>query len=270
MLIDTHAHLFWESYKQDYQEVIDRAIETGLSIIINVGTDPETSKEAVELKSDKIKFLSSIGIHPHEYTKYTSDSDVSIQQDIERVEKIYQANISKVIGVGECGLDYFFENNPDFISSSLSIDQIKVIQKKLFLAQIKLSKKLNLPLLIHCREAWSDIFENLQGTKGLFHTFSGSFKDAKRALALGYFLSFSAIITYPKNDYLREIIKNTPLDKILTETDCPFLPPQSKRGQRNEPETIKEIVELIAGLKEISFEQTANQISQNAKKLFAI
>lgn len=276
MLVDTHAHLFWDSFKEDYDAVIERALASGVSTIINVGTDPDTSNLSINLKSDKIQFFSSIGLHPHEALRYSQgkqNSDVSIHNDIARVEDLYRRSISdptlsRVVAVGECGLDYFFDGNPDFTPTDLSINQRRALQKKLFKAQIELSKKLDLPLLIHCRDAWDDIFNDLLGTKGLFHTFSGSLKEAKKALDLGYYLSFSGVITYHKNGYLREIVRNTPLDKILTETDCPFLPPQSKRGKRNEPESVKEIVQLISELKGLTFEETANQISQNAKSFF--
>lgn len=266
MLIDTHAHLFWESFQQDFDDVIDRAIQAGLSTIINVGVDLETSQLSVNLKSDKIQFYSSIGIHPTDTQIFNCYSDESIHNYIKEVGDIYLKNISKVIAVGECGLDYNFRDFASF--NPHAIDQLKQLQKKLFKSQIELSKKLDLPLLIHCRDAWSDIFNNLQDTKGLFHTFTGSMADAKKALDLGYYLSFSGIITYPKNEYLREIVKNTPLDRILTETDCPFLPPQGKRGQRNEPANIKEIVQLIAEEKELSFAAVADQVFQNATKLF--
>lgn len=275
MLIDTHAHLFWDSYQDDFDAVIDRSIEAGVTTIINVGVDIETCKKSINLNSDKLSFFSSIGIHPHEAKKYFSNPDVSIRNDIEQLGIVYQESVSlptrtKIVAIGECGLDYFFDGNPGLTPIDLSPDQTKMLQKKLFQSQIELSKKLDLPLLIHCRDAWTDIFEDLSGTKGLFHTFSGSLKDAKRALDLGYYLSFSGVITYPKNEALRQIVKNTPLDKILTETDCPFLPPQSKRGQRNEPANVKEIVQLIAELKTLSYQDCSNQIFENAKKLFTI
>lgn len=268
MLIDTHAHLFWDSYKDDFDDVIQRSLDNGVTTVINVGTDLDTSKRAVGLKSDKIQFFSTIGIHPHEISKYLPDNTVSIQKDMEQLGIIYQENKSNCIAIGECGLDYAFENNPDYTHSTPN--QSKNLQKKLFLAHINLSKKLDLPLIIHCRDAWNDIFGNLENIQGVFHTFTGTEKDAKIALDLGFYLSFSCILTYPKNEYLRDIVKNTPLDRILTETDSPFLPPQSKRGKRNEPQNIKEVIQLISDLKGMPFEQTANQIYQNTKQLFKI
>ncbi len=270
MLIDTHAHLYWDSFKADFDQVLTSCLSADVTTIINVGVDLHSSQTASQMENSQVKFYSSIGLHPHEAHNFSENTDTTIQSATEKLEEIYHQNPQKVIAVGECGLDYFFHGNSDFTDIGLSADQLKSLQKTLFKAQIELAKKLDLPLLIHCRDAWNDIFDDLAGTKGLFHTFSGTETEAKKALDLSYYLSFSGTITYPKNESLREIVKSTPLDKILTETDCPFLPPQSIRGQRNDPSSVKEITELIADLKNLSFEETANQIFQNAQTLFNI
>ncbi|MBI4040192.1 TatD family hydrolase [Candidatus Daviesbacteria bacterium] len=274
MLIDTHAHLYWDSFKSDFDQMIGRAPKVGVDQIINVGVDLESSQEAlkqaqeISTKFPNLLVYSSIGIHPHEASKI--NTDVWIHEHIEKLVEIYQENPQKVVAVGECGLDYYFEGNRDFLPSSISHEQLIKLQRKLFRAQIDLSKKLGLPLLIHCRDAWSDIFEGLEGTKGVFHTFSSTKEDAQKALDLGYHLSFSCIVTYPKNEALREIIKNTPLDKILTETDSPFLPPQDQRGTRNEPANVAEVVKTISQIKNLSPEKLAKQIEQNTRKLFSL
>lgn len=269
MLIDTHAHLTWDSFKPDLQEVVERAKKAGVTHVINIGVDMKSSKKAAQLKYPGIKCYSTIGLHPHEVSKLINN--VSIHQNIEALEQLYQTSSGKVVAVGECGLDYHFENNPDYIPSSLPQDEQIKLQEKLFLAQIALAKKLNLPLIIHCRDAWNDILlPELQGVTGVFHSFTGNADQAKKILDLGYYLGFSCIVTYPKNDYLREIIKSIPIDKILTETDCPFLPPQTKRGQRNEPANVAEVVKVIAEMKQISYEEAAQTIIENAKRLFKL
>lgn len=247
MLIDTHAHLYYDSFKQDLDEVIQRAKDQNVHTIINIGTDIKTSKEALSLESFQIRLYSTIGIHPE-----------SIHDNVKELEKIYQTNPQKIVAVGECGLDYSGETH-------------KGLQKALFLAQIELAKKLNLPLIIHCRDAWEDIFlPELDGTTGVFHSFTGSPEIAKKVLEMGYYIGLTCPVTYPKNDYLRQVIKESPLEKLLTETDCPFLPPQSIRGQRNEPANVTEVIKVIAEVRDLSFEEAAKATYQNAQKLFLV
>lgn len=267
-LIDTHAHLYYERFEEDFDEVIHRAVESGLTRIINIGADIESSKKAAKLENDQIKFYSSIGLHPHEISRLSND--VSIHQNIGELERLYQTNTTKVVAIGECGLDYHFEGL-DFSPTTLSQDQQITLQKELFQAQIDLAKKLKLPLIIHSRDAWEDIFfPTLQSTQGVFHSFTGSENEAKKALSLGYYLGFSCIVTYPKNEHLRQIIKNMPLNKILIETDCPYLPPQSQRGQRNEPANVSEVVKVISEIKGISFKEAAQTTFDNAQRLFKL
>ena len=176
-------------------------------------------------------------------------------------------------------MDYLFD--PEFIPSSLTTDQVKNLQKKLFQAHIELAKKLNLPLIVHCRddrsknptnsEAWDEVLKMVGEHPTILHCYSGLPHTTNYLLrAANLFVSFAANITYPKNEYLREAVKILPLNKILLETDSPFLAPQSKRGQRNEPSSVKEIAELIADLKGISFKEVADHTTQNAKKIFNI
>lgn len=261
MLIDTHAHLTWDSFKPDLGEIVGRAREAGITHVINIGADLESSSAAAKLECPGIKCYSTIGLHPHE-----SEKNIPVKE----LEKIYQTHPDKIIAVGECGLDYFKRDGQ-------ITDQEKESQKALFQAQINLAKKLSLPLIIHCRpsassglkDAWQDIFDfDFQGVNGVFHSFTGSKETAQKALNLGFYLSFSCIVTYPKNDYLRQIIKETPLDKILVETDCPFLPPQTKRGQRCEPQDVIEVVKVIAQMKNLSLEEVAQASFQNAQTLF--
>lgn len=278
MISDTHAHLNWESYQDDLPEVLQRAKDKDLGLIINVGVDLPTSKEvAKQAKTIKaIPVLATIGMHPHEAQKYQNPQNLN--QAIQELERLYRTNPEQVIAIGECGLDYYFSQNPGFVESEVSTEKLIELQKQLYLEQVKLAKKLNLPLVIHCRNskpeenfplAWNDIFvPELQNAKGVFHNFSGTETDAKTALDLGFYLSFSCVITYPKNEHLREIIKKLPFERIVTETDCPFLPPQQIRGQRNEPANVSEVVKVIAQVRGLNYEKAAQQTFTNAQKLF--
>ncbi len=274
MLVDTHAHLYWDSFKEDFDQVIQRSIEAGVTTIINVGVDIKLSKiaaEQVKSKLSKIPGLtaySTIGIHPHESIKYPDV--VSIHRDIEKQEKLYQSAPDQIIAVGECGLDY------------VNIDTKQMeMQTLLFQAQIDLAKKLKLPLIVHCRddrsqnpentEAWDKVLQMIGTHPAILHCYSGLPKITNLVLnSSNLLVSFAATITYPKNEYLRQAVQILPLERIVLETDCPFLPPQSKRGERNEPSTVLEIAQTIADLKEITLEKVAKQTTANVAKIFAI
>jgi len=246
-LTDTHAHLYWDSFKDDFNQIIQRALDAGVSTIINVGVDVETSQKALEQG-----FPTAIGIHPHE-------SDVWIHEDIGKLEEIYQSDPSKIVAIGECGLDY-----------KEADEKTKKSQRRLFQTQIDLAKKLNLPLIVHCREAWDETIEMTKNHFGIYHCYSGLEQTTKQILKeTGFLISFAANITYPKNEYLREAVKTIPLERIVLETDCPFLPPQSKRGQRNEPANILETAQAVADIKGLSLEEIAKQTSLNVASLLS-
>lgn len=288
MLIDTHAHLYWDSYKSDFKEVLQRSIDAGVNTLFIVGVDVEKSRLALQLAEDPlseyplssvegVQMFSTIGIHPHE--AYLYEDDKKLEQDIQNLEQIYLKNPKKVIGVGECGLDYFFNNNSDYIPSHLTENQVKDLQRKLFISQIDLAKKLDLPLIVHIRddrsknpeniECWEEALEMVKTHKGILHCYSG-LPPTTQNLPPNFLVSFAANITYPKNEYLREAVRILPLEKIVLETDSPFLAPQSKRGQRNESSSVREIAELIAEIKRVTLEEVAEKTSKNVKKLFKI
>src|SRR3990167_9518497 len=287
MLTDTHAHLFWDSFSEDLPDVLKRAKEAGITTIFNVGTDLDSSQLALDQinsslsETEGIQFYSTIGIHPHDAFKY--DTPKKLEDAIQKLEEIYRSNPKKIIGVGECGLDFFFGLNPDWIPSDYSEDQLKDLQFKLFQAQIDLAKKLDLPLIVHVRddrsknpqnsECWTMAVDMTESYKGIYHCYSGLEPTSQRATSnefKDFLVSFAAPITYPKNDYLRQVAKDLPLNRICLETDSPFLPPQSNRGKRNEPQTVREIVQLIAQIKGISLEEVANQTTENVKKVFRL
>lgn len=245
-LTDTHAHLYWDSFKEDFDQVIKRAVDAGVSIIINVGVDIETSQKALAQaqKIKSIKVYPTFGVHPHEH-----GNNARIPTDID----------PSFVAIGECGLDF---KDVD--------EKTKQLQRQLFQAQIDLAKKLNLPLIVHCREAWDETIEMTKDHFGIYHCYSGLPPTTQKVLSTKFLVSFAGNLTYPKNEYLREAVQTLPLDRIVLETDCPFLPPQSKRGQRNEPANILEIAQLIAEIKGVSLEEVASQTTKNMNLLFNI
>lgn len=281
-LIDTHAHLFWDSYTEDFDQVIERAIDAGVTTAVNVGVDIEKSQIAADLKTDNplMKFYSSIGIHPHEAYKYRGEGQelsIKLGEDIAALEEIYKKNPEKVIAVGECGLDSLF--NPRYAPNGETLEQLMELQRKLLKAQVDLAKKLNLPILVHCRDdrsknpektqCWDEVVELTKDWKGIYHCYSGLLPTTNYILQnTNFLLSFAGNLTYPKNDYLKEAVKIIPLERIVLETDCPFLPPQSIRGKRNEPSSVKEIAQAIAEIKNIPAEQVGKVTTDNFLRLF--
>lgn len=287
MLIDTHAHLYWDDFKEDLDQLIQRSLDAGVATIINVGVDVKLSKKALQQVEGKLantptfSAYSTIGIHPHEAVKYLTSKDVSIHEDIRELEQIYQGNPKKVVAIGECGLDYYFDRNDIHHDAPLPDDQIKDMQRKLFQAQIDLAKKLNLPLIVHCRdnrsknatnsEAWDEVLKMVGTHPTILHCYSGLSHITNYVLqTTNLLVSFAATLTYPKNEYLREAANLLPLEKIVLETDCPFLPPQSKRGTRNEPSTVLELAQLIAQLKGLSLEEVKRQTTANVKLILKL
>ena len=278
MLIDTHAHLFWDSYKEDFDQVLKNAENAGLSTIINIGCDIESSQKCADLQSTNpnVKFYSSISIHPEAAIHYFNNEE-QIEKDIKQLEQIYLNNKDKVIAVGECGLDFAYANWEGYLPDNITKDMMKNLQRKLFQAQINLAKKLDLPLLLHIRddrsenpdliECWDEVFQMAGDHYGILHCYSGLEQTTKRAIDSNFLVSFAGNLTYKKNEYLKEAVKMLPLEKIVVETDCPFLPPQSIRGKRNEPSSVLEIAHYIAEIKGISFEEVASQTTLNAKKM---
>lgn len=266
MLTDTHAHLYWEDFKEDFDQMLQRSKAAGVTTLINVGVDVKLSKKALDQVRKTnwpsgMNVYSTIGIHPHESSTFSPDQ-------INTLEEIYNQDPKKVVAVGECGLDYVEIT-----------DEEKNLQRKLFQAQIDLAKKLNLPLIVHCRddrsknpnnsEGWDEVLKMLGNSLAILHCYSGLPHTTNSILhSANLSISFAATITYPKNQYLREAAKILPLDRIVLETDCPFLPPQSKRGQRNEPSSVLEIAKLIAELKGVSLEEVTHQTGENVKMIF--
>ncbi len=254
MLIDTHAHLDDARYNDDREAMIARAREAGVEACVTIGCDLTTSQSAVAL-TDRFPFVyASIGVHPHEVKHIGEDW----YDEFRRLAKH-----EKVVAYGEIGLDYHYNH-----SSPKE-------QRERFREQVQLARELTLPVIIHTREAQEDTIAILREEKasdvgGVFHCFSGDAWLAKNALDLGFYLSFSGILTFQNATMLRDIAKHTPLDRVLIETDCPYLTPVPYRGKRNEPAYVSQVAQQLAAIHTMSLDEIGQQTSNNAKRLFKI
>lgn len=262
MLIDTHAHLDFPEFDKDQEQVIQQAKKAGIERIINVGSHLQACKKSVELAQKYDFIYAAVGIHPHD------------AQDIENTKKFAEtlkklAQKPKVVAIGECGLDFHPVDQGKLRKNITSA--IKEKQKEVFRAQFKLAQELNLPVIIHCRDAHKEILQLIKSSPGgVFHCFSGDQEFLEQILKMGFYVGFCGNLTFKNAKSLQEIAKIAPLEKILLETDCPFLSPEPLRGLRNTPKNVKLIGEFLAQLRGVSFEEICQITTQNAKKLFKI
>lgn len=254
MLIDTHCHLDFKDFNDDFDAVLKRSVDSGVKFIINVGSSLEGTARSVKIAEENDFIYAAIGIHPHEADK-VSENDF----------KVFAGFLKKpkVVAIGEIGLDYYRN-----ISS-------KENQKKLFIRFLEIAKDSGLPLVIHNRDSHEDtidILKNIIGNSlsGAMHCFSGDEKFLKICLDMGFYISFTCNITYKNAGKLREIVKLVPMDRLLIETDAPYLSPQDFRGRRNEPMYVKYVAEEIARIKGIDFNEAANATAENAVRLFKL
>jgi TatD DNase family protein len=281
MLIDTHAHVNFNSFKDDAKEVLKRALDNGVQVI-NVGSQIDTSKRAVESTSFFEGIYAIVGLHPeHTHTQFVDEEETHFQTR----EEIFNHDIyhdlaqnPKVVGIGECGLDYF--RLPFNVDSNI----IKQKQKEAFIAQVKLAKELDKTLVVHSRsskgtdDACEDILEILkqetsnkkQAIRFVLHSYTGSPEVLEKFLEIGARVSFNGIITFDKTGNMEKLVKLVPLDKIVLETDSPYLSPIPHRGKRNEPSFVRFVAEKIAELRGLSFEEISKITSENACRIFRI
>jgi TatD DNase family protein len=272
-MVDVHCHLNLHKFDNDYDEVIKDAISKGVTKIVNTGTSIPSSRKAVELAQKYDELYAIVGIHPHHADKTDVEFEGELHEDwLSELENI--AKSPKVIGIGEIGMDYFSYKSNGIVE--------KKLQEDAFRAQVELSIKLDLPLQIHNRLAWDNTLNNLlddkskfQNPPGMFHCYSGSIEFTKKVLSAGFYLGFDGNITYkglpPKEDTaLIDLVRYAPIDRILTETDSPFLTPEPFRGSRNTPSNIPVILEFIAKEKGISYNKLKLQINSNLKAVFSI
>ena len=250
-IFDSHAHYDSERFLEDQDSVINEIFNNGVANVINVGCDIESSINSIELAKKYKHFYASVGIHPHEASNVTDDY-------LEQLEKFTKDD--KVIAIGEIGLDYFYD-----LSDRES-------QKKVFEQQLKLAQKLDLPIIIHSRDAVQDTMELLSKYKlrGVQHCFTGSAETAKEVVKLGMYIGFTGVVTFQNARKTLEVIEATPLDRILLETDCPYMAPVPFRGQRTTSDMIEKTAETIAKIKGIDTQELINIASNNTKTLFKI
>lgn len=281
MIIDTHSHLQFNAFKEDSDEVIKKTLAENVWMI-NVGTKYETSQNAVKLAEKYQKGVyAAIGLHPiyaaAEFMKIKTDlfetealkaerpdeGEFLIKEQDFNKEKYKELSKSKkVVAIGEIGLDYYYKPK-----TNAKLGQFKEKQKQVFLQQLELANELNLPLIFHCRMAHNDVIEILKSQQitGVIHCFTGTLDQAQKYVEMGFYIGINGIIFKFNID---ETIKKIPLDKVLVETDCPYLTPPQESGKRNEPIFIKHTIQKISDLKGISFQEVSEKTSQNARKLF--
>lgn len=254
MLIDTHVHLNADQYDEDLQEVIDRARGNGIDRMIVVGFDGKTIKRTMKLIEEFDFVYGVIGWHPVDAIDFTDEYYEWIKE---------LSKHPKIVAIGEMGLDYHWDKSP------------KDIQKEVFKRQIQLAKEVKLPIVIHNREATHDVIEilkseNAQEVGGVMHSFSGSKETCDEILKLNFVISLGGPVTFKNAKQPKEVAKHVPLDKLLVETDAPYLTPHPYRGKRNEPMHVRLVAEEIAELRDISLEEVARQTTANAERLFKI
>jgi TatD DNase family protein len=263
VLVDSHAHLDGEQFHVDREEVIARAREAGIEAIVAIGNGdgPANLDCGIKLAQQYEFIYATIGIHPHE-AKLATDAVFSEMEEL--------AKRPKVIAWGEIGLDYFYDHSP------------RDLQQQVFVKQMELARAAKLPIVIHCRpsdgsdDAWQDCLGLISqhwagsGLGGVLHCFTGTWAHAKRALDLGFMISFAGNVTFPKAQQIRDAAKEVPLDRMLIETDCPYLAPVPFRGKRNEPAFVRETARQLGELRGLSTEDIGVQTAKNFYRFFSL
>ncbi|WP_027339752.1 TatD family hydrolase [Halonatronum saccharophilum] len=251
MLIDTHAHLDFDRFDKDREEVIQAAYESGVERVINIGADMDSSRNSVKLAKEYDFIWATVGVHPHYAQKFT-------EQDYKELKEL--ASYDKVVAIGEVGLDYYYDNSP------------RQKQQDVFKKLLGLANGFDLPVAIHSREAKEDTLDILKeegkGLEGVMHCYAYDLATAKEVIDLGFYLAFGGVITFNNASQLRDVVREVPLDRVLIETDAPYLTPAPNRGKRNEPKFVKDVAKKIAEVKNLDLEEVAKITTENAKSLF--
>ena len=255
MFIDSHAHLDDERFDEDREVLIKNLKDNKIDLVFNIGADIESSKASVSLANKYDNIYAVVGVHPHD-AKDVDENYLETLRELSEEEK--------VVAIGEIGLDYYYDNSP------------RDIQRKVFMEQINLAKELDLPVVIHTRDAAQETFDILKEAaedgklRGILHCYSGSVELAMEYIKLGFYISLGGPVTFKKSKVSKEVAVAVPLDKLLIETDCPYLTPEPYRGKRNEPMYVRYTAETIAELRGISVEELAKVTSNNAKEILGI
>jgi TatD DNase family protein len=252
MLVDSHAHLEMKEFDSDRKDVIERASLAGVDCIITVGTNPGLSRKALSIAHQYENVYATVGVHPH---------DVAKSNDKSFDELKVLAQDPKVVAYGEIGLDFFRNVSP------------REKQIEMFARQLELANELNLPVIIHDRDAHEETLSMVKASGirwGVFHCFSGDWAMARTCIDLGFYISVPGVVTFDKSKVLHEVVRQAPLDSILLETDCPYLTPVPHRGKRNEPSFIIHTAKKVAEIKGMTWEDVAQTAAVNTRKLFRI
>jgi len=254
-LIDTHVHLDEEAFRPDREEVVARAAAAGVANMITIGITAATSRAAVELAQGCPSVYAAVAIQPN-YVSQAAPGDWEVIQEL--------ATQPKVVAIGETGLDRYWDHAP--------FD----LQVEYFDKHLELARRLDLPFIVHCREAESDVVAQLRRAagggqlRGVMHSFAGNAETAQACVELGMFISFAGMLTFKKNDALRAVAAQVPLDRLLVETDAPYLAPTPFRGKRNEPAYVRNTAEVLASLRNVSLDEIAQITTDNAQRLFRL
>ena len=250
-VIDSHAHLTSPEVLTDVDAVVARAKDAGVSQIINICTNRISLEEGLKLQKRCEGIYNTAATTPHD-----------VEKDGEAFFPLVEVHCDQLVAIGETGLDYYYEHSP------------KKLQREFLSRYFALAKKVDLPVVFHCRDAFEDLFamgdEQFAGRKAVLHCFTGTLEEAKGCLDRGWLVSFSGIITFKRSEALREVVKFVPLDRLLVETDTPYLAPQSRRRKQNEPSFVIETAEKIAELKGVSLEEVERVTSENARQFFGL
>jgi len=254
-LIDTHAHLDDKRLWKSLDEVINRAEKKGVSRIINVGINLKSSQRSIDISKKYENVFATVGVHPHDADEVPTDYIGSLKELTEK-------NKNQIVALGEMGLDFFKNYSP------------KEDQKRVFRAQLELAQEMGLPIVIHDRAASKATLEILKDFRndlfGVFHCFSGDTEIARKVLDMGFYISFTGNISFEKASKLRKVVEFVPLDRMMVETDCPYMAPVPFRGKRNEPAYVRLVAETVAEIKGTDLEQVVNETGENATNLFKI
>lgn len=252
MLIDSHAHLEMREFDSDRHDVIERAELAGVDCIVTVGTNPGLSRKALSIAHQYKNIYATVGVHPHDVAKASDKSFDELKA---------LAQDPKVVAYGEIGLDYFRNISP------------REKQIEMFAKQLELAQELNLPVIIHDRDAHEETLRMVKASGvrlGVFHCFSGDWAMARQCIDLGFYISVPGVVTFDKSKVLQDVVRQAPLDTILLETDCPYLTPVPHRGKRNEPSFIVHTAKKVAEIKKMPWEDIAQTAARNTRKLFRI
>jgi len=252
-LIDSHAHIYGHDFAGDLDEVLQRAADAGVDAMLVVGTDIESSRQALELAEKHPQLYAAVGIHPHDAGRVT-DACYDVIRDL-------ALSSTRVVAIGEIGLDFFRDRSP------------RADQERVFRAFLRMAAELDKPVIIHDRDAHRQVLDCLRGAgtrRGVLHCFSGDAAMAAEALGMGLYISIPGTVTYPANEALREVVRSVSIDRMLLETDCPYLSPVPHRGKRNEPAYVRLAAERVAEVKGLSLEDVARITTKNVRDLFGI